>query len=95
MRPRAQSTERAEARSVGDPVTGVHLVGWSGTSRPGGGIEARAYVDDVRVIVRRSPVDRSVTWRCAQHGESTNTPELCGHTQTLAETPAHAERNNR
>ena len=71
----------------------VHVVGWSGTTEPGGGREARAYVDGVCVTVRRAALDGTVTWRCAEHGESVD--PTCHHMIRLACMPAPIERKNR
>ena len=71
----------------------VHLVGWSGTPELRGGRDCRAYVDGVRVTVRRNTT--VVRWLCAEHGESINNPNLCGHTAALAEAPALPEKRNR
>ncbi|TQM62588.1 hypothetical protein [Humibacillus xanthopallidus] len=68
----------------------VVLIGWSGTSEPGGGRTARGYVDEVRVSVRRT-LDGSVSWRCRQHGEGLETH--CPHLEQLAMQPADPARH--
>lgn len=57
----------------------VFVVAWSERS-------AVVIVNQTRVRVDRMR-DR-IRWRCDEHGESTNTPDLCWHTRTVADTPA-------
>ena len=57
----------------------VHLIAWSD-------IDAVAIVDDIRVRIRRSP--NGIRWLCDVHGEQIDAPDLCPHTQALADSPA-------
>jgi hypothetical protein len=63
----------------------VHVVGWSDS-------DARAFVDGVRVTIRRNNTEDR--WLCAEHGDRTHRGH-CRHTKILADTPADPERKNR